>query len=181
MAELREERRLAAILAANMVGYSRLVGNDERGTIARQKAHRTGLIDPKIAEHHGRIVKTTGDGFLAEFASVVDAIECAIAIQQAMADREAGEPEERRIQYRMGINLGDIVIDGEDILGDGVNVAARLEGLAEPNGICLSRAARDQVRDKLDLALEDLGEIEVKNIARPRCLWWARRVRSQYG
>ena len=167
MAELREERRLAAILAADMVGYSRLVGNDERGTIARQKAHRTGLIDPKIAEHHGRIVKTTGDGFLAEFASVVDAIECAIAIQQAMADREAGEPEERRIQYRMGINLGDIVIDGEDILGDGVNVAARLEGLAEPNGICLSRAARDQVRDKLDLALEDLGEIEVKNIARP--------------
>ena len=150
-----------------MVGYSRLMEADERGTVARQKIHRAELIDPKIAKHHGRIVKTTGDGLLVEFASVVDAIECAVAVQQAMAIREQDVPEGRRIQFRVGINLGDIIIDGDDIFGDGVNIAARLEGLAEPGGICISRAARDQVRDKLDYPLEDMGEIEVKNIARP--------------
>ena len=150
-----------------MVGYSRLMEADERGTIARQKAHRAELIDPKIAEHHGRIVKLMGDGMLVEFASVVDAVECAMAVQQAMVAREEGVAEDRRIQYRVGINLGDIVIDGDDIYGDGVNIAARLEGLADPGGVCISRAARDQIRDKLDYPLDDLGEVEVKNIARP--------------
>ncbi len=167
MVEQNEQRRLAAILAADMVGYSRLMETDERGTIARQNTYRAELIDPKITEHHGRIVKTTGDGMLVEFASVVDAVECAVAIQQAMAEREEGVPEDRHIQYRIGINLGDIVIEGDDILGAGVNVAARLEGLAEPGGICISRTARDQVRDLLDVVLEDMGEVEVKNITRP--------------
>ncbi len=125
-----EQRRLAAILAADMVGYSRLMEADERGTIARQKAHRAELIDPKIIEHHGRIVKTTGDGMLVEFASVVDAVECAVAIQRAMLEREAEVPNDRRIRYRVGINLGDIIVDGDDILGDGVNIAARLEAMA---------------------------------------------------
>ncbi len=142
MAELGEQRRLAAIFAADMVGYSRLMEADERGTIARQKAHRNELIDPEIAANNGRIVNTMGDGLLVEFASVVDAVECAVAIQRAMAEREADVPEERRIQYRVGVNLGDVVIDGDDILGDGVNVAARLEGLAEPGGICLSGLVR---------------------------------------
>jgi adenylate cyclase len=167
MVEQSEQRRLAAIFSADMVGYSRLMEADERGTIARQKAHRAELIDPKIAEHHGRIVKLMGDGMLVEFASVVDAVECAMAVQQAMVAREEGVAEDRRIQYRVGINLGDIVIDGDDIYGDGVNIAARLEGLAEPGGVCISRAARDQIRDKLDYPLDDLGEVEVKNIARP--------------
>jgi len=160
-------RRLAAIFAADMVGYSRLMAADEEGTIARQKTHRRELIDPSIAEHAGRIVKLMGDGMLVEFASVVDAVRCAVEVQQAMAEREADVPEDRRIRYRVGINLGDIVIDGEDILGDGVNIAARLEGMAEPGGIVVSRAARDQIRDRLDLKLEDMGEHEVKNIARP--------------
>jgi TolB-like protein/tetratricopeptide (TPR) repeat protein len=159
-------RRLAAIFAADMVGYSRLMSADEEGTIARQKAHRRELIDPSIAAHDGRIVKLMGDGMLVEFASVVDAVRCAVEVQQAMAEREAGVPEERRIRYRVGINLGDIVIDGDDILGDGVNIAARLEAMAEPGGIVISRAARDQIRDRLDLGLEDMGEHEVKNIAR---------------
>lgn len=167
MVEQSEQRRLAAILAADMVGYTRLMEADERGTVARQKTHRAELIDPKIEEHHGRIVKTTGDGILIEFASVVDAVECAIAIQRAMVDRESGVPEDRRIQYRIGINLGDVIDEDGDLLGAGVNVAERLEGLAEPGGICLSRAARDQVRDLLDITLEDMGEGEVKNIARP--------------
>ncbi len=167
MAQEPVERRLAAILAADMVGYSRLMETDEAGTISRQKAHRKELIDPKIAEHHGRIVKTTGDGLLVEFPSVVDAVQCAVDLQRAMALREAGILEDKRIAYRIGINLGDIVIDGEDILGDGVNLAARLEGLAEPGGICVSRTVRNQVRDKLDIAFEDMGEVEVKNIARP--------------
>jgi TolB-like protein/class 3 adenylate cyclase len=161
------ERKLAAILAADMVGYSRLMGADEAGTIARQRDHRQDLIDPEIAKHNGRVVKTTGDGLLAEFASVVDAVQCAVAVQRAMSEREVDLPEDRRIRYRIGVNLGDIVVEGDDILGDGVNVAARLEGLADPGGICLSRAARDQVRDKLDIVLEDMGEVEVKNIARP--------------
>ncbi|MCG8543932.1 MAG: tetratricopeptide repeat protein [Alphaproteobacteria bacterium] len=148
---------------------------DEAGTISRQKVHRKELIDPKIAEHHGRIVKTTGDGLLVEFASVVDAVQCAVDLQRAMVVREAGTPEDKRIAYRIGINLGDIFIDDDDILGDGVNLAARLEGLAEPGGICVSRTVRNQVRDTLDIAFEDMGEVAVKNIARPvhtfRVVW----------
>ncbi len=162
-----EQRRLAAILAADMVGYSRLMEADERDTIARQKTYHTEIIDPKIAEHRGRTVKTTGDGMIVEFASVVDAVECAIAIQQAIKARDKTVPEDRRIQYRIGINLGDVTDQNGDLLGAGVNVAARLEGLAEPGGICVSRAARDQIRDLLDVALDDMGEVEVKNIKRP--------------
>ncbi len=160
-------RRMAAILAADVAGYSRLMGADEEGTLARLKAHRRELVDPKIAEHHGRIVKTTGDGMLVEFASVVDAVRCAVDIQQGIVKRNANVPPDRRIEFRVGINLGDVIIDGGDIHGDGVNVAARLEGLAEPNGICVSRVVRDQVRDKLRLAFEDMGELQVKNITRP--------------
>jgi adenylate cyclase len=167
MVEQNEQRRLAAILAADMVGYSRLVETDERGTIARQLAHRNELIDPKITEHHGRIVKTTGDGIIVEFASVVDAVECAVVIQREMAVREDDVTDDRRIQYRIGVNLGDVIDQDSDLLGAGVNVAARLEGLAAPGGICISRAARDQVRDLMDILLEDMGEVEVKNIKRP--------------
>jgi adenylate cyclase len=160
-------RRLAAILAADVAGYSRLMGADEEGTHERLKAHRRGLVDPKIGEHSGRIVKTTGDGMLVEFASVVDAVRCAAEAQRAMIDREAGMPENRRITFRIGINLGDVIVDDDDIFGDGVNVAARLEALAEPGGICISRVVRDQIRDKLPFAFEDMGEQSVKNIARP--------------
>ena len=167
MAENRVQRRLAAILAADMVGYSRLMGEDETGTITRQKAHRSELIDPKIAEHNGRIVKTTGDGLLVEFGSAVDAVLCAVEIQRAMAEREAQVPDKRRIAYRVGINLGEIVIDGEDILGDGVNVAARLEALAEPGGIRISEAVFKNVTGKLDLGFADLGPQTVKNITEP--------------
>ena len=167
MAPERKERRLAAILVADMVGYSRLMEADESGTITRQNAGRNQLIDPEIAAHNGRIVKTTGDGFLVEFASVVDATECAVQIQRGMAEREADGPEERRIQYRIGVNLGDIVIEGDDILGSGVNIAARLEGLAEPGGICISDDAFRQIEGKLDLAFDDLGEQKVKNIKKP--------------
>ena len=167
LAEPVEQRRLAAILVADMFGYSRLMEADERGTIARQKVHRAELIDPKITEHHGRIVKTMGDGMLVEFASVVDAVECAVAIQQAMLEREAEVPNERRIQYRVGINLGDIVVEGDDILGDGVNIAARLEAKADPGGICISQAVLDQVKRKLALDLEDLGYTALKNIEEP--------------
>jgi class 3 adenylate cyclase len=163
----RVERRLAAILAADVAGYSRLMGADEEGTLARLKALRRELADPKIKEHRGRIVKTTGDGLLLEFASVVDAVRCAVEVQREMAERNAGVPPDRRIDFRMGINLGDIIKDGRDIHGDGVNVAARLEALAAPGGICVSRVVRDQVRDKLDFAFEDAGEQRVKNIARP--------------
>jgi adenylate cyclase len=161
------DRKLAAILAADMVGYSRLVEADEAGTIARQKAYREELIDPEIAAHKGRIVKTTGDGLLVEFGSVVDAVACAAAWQHAMAEHEGGMPEDRRIQYRIGINLGDIVIDGDDILGDGVNIAARLEGLAAPGGVCISEVVYTSVKGKLDLAYDDLGEQTVKNITQP--------------
>ena len=161
------ERRLAAILAADVVGYSRLMGADEEGTLTALNAHRSELIDPKVAEHHGRIFKTMGDGFLVEFASVVDAVRCAIELQSGMSGRDAGVPQDRRIVLRIGVNLGDVIAEGDDIFGDGVNVAARLEGLAEPGGICISRAARDQVRDKFTFRFEDLGEHEVKNIARP--------------
>jgi len=167
MAEDRVERRLAAILAADMVGYSRLMEADETGTIARQKAHRAQLVDPQISAYGGRIVKTTGDGILIEFPSVVAATECAVAIQRAIAERESEIGEDRRIQYRVGINLGDIVIDGDDILGDGVNIAARLEGLAEPGGVCISDMVYQSVAGKLDVAFEDLGERQLKNISKP--------------
>jgi adenylate cyclase len=167
MSEGRVERRLAAILAADVAGYSRLMGEDEEGTLASLKAIRRELGDPKIKEHRGRIVKTTGDGLLVEFASVVDAVRCAVELQREMALRNTQISEAQRIQFRIGINLGDIIIDEHDIYGDGVNVTARLEALAEPGGICVSRVVRDQVRDKLDFAFEDLGEQQVKNIARP--------------
>jgi class 3 adenylate cyclase len=160
-------RRLAAILAADVAGYSRLMGADEEGTHERLKAHLRELIEPKVAEHRGRIVKNTGDGFLAEFPSVVDAVRCAVEVQRGMADREPELPEERRMRFRIGVNLGDVIVEEDDIFGDGVNVAARLEGLAEPGGICVSRMVRDNVRDKLDFAFEDMGEQSVKNIARP--------------
>jgi TolB-like protein/class 3 adenylate cyclase len=160
-------RKLAAIIAADVVGYSRLMGVDEAETLAALKTHRQELIDPKIAEHQGRIVKTTGDGILIEFPSVIEAVQCAVEVQSAMQDRNKHVPADRRIEFRVGINLGDIIIDGDDIYGDGVNVAARLEALAEANGICISRVVHDQVRDKLDLAFEDLGERQLKNIARP--------------
>jgi adenylate cyclase len=160
-------RRLAAILAADVAGYSRLMGADEEGTHERLKAHLRELVDPKIRAHQGRIVKNTGDGFLAEFSSVVDAVRCAVEVQRGIAEREPGEPEERRIRFRIGVNLGDVIVEEHDIFGDGVNVAARMEALAEPGGICISRMVRDQIRDKLPYAFEDLGEQSVKNIVRP--------------
>ncbi len=161
------ERRLAAILAADVVAYSRLMGADEEGTLEQLKGIRRQLIDPKIRDHRGRIVKTTGDGILAEFPSVVDAVRCAVELQRAMIDRNAQIPGNKRIIFRMGINLGDIIGDGDDIYGDGVNIAARLEALAEPGGICISRVVRDQIRDKLPYPFADMGEQSVKNIARP--------------
>ena len=160
-------RRLAAILAADIAGYSRLMGADEEGTLAALKAIRRDLADPKIEEHRGRIVKTTGDGLLVEFASVVDAVRCAVALQHGMAERNADVPQTKRIEFRIGINLGDVILDEGDLYGDGVNLAARLEALAEPGEICVSRVVRDQVRDRLDIAFEDRGEQRVKNIARP--------------
>ena len=163
----RIERRLAAILAADVAGYSRLTGVDEEGTHVQLQSHLRALVDPKIAEHRGRVVKNTGDGMLAEFSSVVDAMRCAIDVQRGMAERNAGVPGEKRIEFRMGINVGDIIIDRGDIFGDGVNVAARLEGLAKPGGICFSDDAHRQVRGKFDVTFEDLGERQLKNIARP--------------
>jgi adenylate cyclase len=167
MAEARVERRLAAILAADVAGYSKLMGVDEEGTLAALKASRREIIDPKIAEHRGRIVKTTGDGMLVEFVSVVDAVRCAVDIQRGMAERNFEVPTEKRIEFRIGINVGDIISDDNDIYGDGVNVAARLEALADPGGIMVSRTVHDQVRDKLSFGFEDMGEQTVKNIARP--------------
>jgi adenylate cyclase len=160
-------RRLAAILAADVAGYSRLMGADEEGTHERLKGHLRELVNPKIEDHRGRVVKNTGDGFLAEFASVVDAVRCAVEVQRGMAERNGGAPPEKRIEFRIGVNLGDVIVEEHDIFGDGVNVAARLEGIAEPGGICVSRVVRDQVRDRLDYAFEDMGEQQVKNIARP--------------
>jgi adenylate cyclase len=167
MAEDRVERRLAAILAGDIAGYSRLMGVDEEGTLHNLKVHRKELVDPKITEHRGRIVKTTGDGILVEFVSVVDAVRCAVDIQRGMAERNADVPVDKRIQFRIGINVGDIIIDGGDIFGDGVNVAARLETLADPGGILVSSVVHDQVRDKLSFGFEDMGEQIVKNISRP--------------
>ena len=153
-------RRLAAILAADVAGYSRLMGADEEGTLNRLKAHRRELVDPKIREHHGRIVKTTGDGMLVEFPSVVDAVRCAVEMQRAMVDRNADMPEDKRITFRIGVNLGDVIADGGDIYGDGVNIAARLEALAEPGGICISRTVRDHIGDRLPYAFDDIGRAE---------------------
>jgi len=162
-----QTRRLAAILAADVAGYSRLMGADEEGTHERLKALRRGLLDPKITEHRGRIVKTTGDGLLVEFASVVDAVRCAVAVQQAMPERNTGVGAESRIEFRIGINLGDVIVEGDDIYGDGVNIAARIEALADPGGVFVSNTVHDQVRDRLPFAFDDLGEQQVKNIARP--------------
>ncbi len=161
------ERRLAAVVAADVVGYSRLMGVDEAKTLAALKSHRQELIDPKAAQYHGRTIKLMGDGALMEFPSVVDAVTFAVEVQLALRARSAGLPEDEQIRYRIGINIGDIIVEDGDIFGDGVNVAARLESLADPGGICVRRNVRNQVRDKLDLHFEELGEIEVKNIARP--------------
>ena len=166
MAKKTIQRRLAAILAADVVGYSRLMQADEVGTLEALKAHRRELLDPVIAADHGGIVKTTGDGALVEFGSVVDAVGCAVAIQRGMISRNVNVAEDKRIVFRIGINVGDIIIDGDDIFGDGVNIAARLETLCEPGGLCISRTANDQIRDKLALAFADLGEQTVKNISR---------------
>ena len=154
----RVERRLAAIVAVDVAGYSRLMGRDEEGTLAALAAIRRDLSDPKIKEHQGRIVKTMGDGLLAEFASVVDAVRCSVEVQRAMGERNEGVPADKRIDFRVGIHQGDIIVEDGDIFGDGVNLAARLEGLAEPGGICVSRVVQDEVRDKLDIAFDDLGE-----------------------
>jgi adenylate cyclase len=166
MADARAQRRLAAIFAADVAGYSRLMGNDEEGTLAALKECRRALTDPKVAEHHGRIVKTTGDGILVEFASAVDAVRCAVEIQRAMADGNSAIPEDRRIEFRIGINVGDVLIDEGDIYGDGVNIAARLEALASPGAICLSEDAYNQIKNKLTLNVSDIGEQHLKNIAR---------------
>src|SRR5690348_6951769 len=163
----RTARRLAAIIAADVVGYSRLMGTDEEGTLAALKSHRRELTDPLIAQHQGRIVKTTGDGLLIEFGSIVDAVRCAVVIQLGMKERNAGIEESRRIRFRVGINVGDVIIYEGDIFGDGVNVAARLEGLAEPGEICVSATVREHVGEKLPIGFADLGAHTVKNIARP--------------
>ena len=165
------ERRLAAIMATDMVGYSRLMETDEDGILSRQKTHRKELIDPEIARYRGRIVKTTGDGMLAEFTSAQDAVRCAIDIQTGMTRRETEQDDDRRIQYRVGINLGDVVFDEDDIFGDGVNVAARLEGLAEPGGVCISDIVHQTVLDRLNEPFRDMGGQRVKNISRPIRVW----------
>src|SRR5271157_3648729 len=165
---MSENRKLAAILAANIVGFSRLAGTDEDRTLARLRALRSDLIDPTIAVHHGRIVNRTGDGSLIEFRSVVDAVRCAIEVQSAMAERNAGVAPDKRIEFRIGIHLGDVVEESDgDLMGDGVNIAARLEGIAKPGAICLSEDAYRQVKGRLDLAVTDLGPKELKNIADP--------------
>jgi TolB-like protein/class 3 adenylate cyclase len=169
-------RRLAAILAADVAGYSRLMGADEEGTHERLKALRRELLDPKIAEHHGRIVKNTGDGMLVEFASVVDAVRCAVAVQQAMPERNAGVAAGSRIELRIGINLGDVIVETDDIYGDGVNIAARVEALADAGGVFVSNTVHDQVRDRLPFVFEDLGEQQVRNIARPVRVYRVRDV-----
>src|SRR6516225_5654253 len=160
-------RRLAAILAADVAGYSRLMGADEEGTHEQLKAHRRELIDPKIAAHRGRIVKTTGDGMLVEFASTVDALRCAAAIQTAMVERNAAARPEKRIELRIGVHRGDVIVEDGDIFGDGVNIAARLEGLAMPGGVCVSARVQEDVAGKVDLAFADIGEQRLKNISRP--------------
>src|ERR1700680_61431 len=167
MADKRVERRLAAILAADVAGYSRVVGADQGGARAPVKAHRHALFDPKIKKHHGRIVKTTGDGLLVEFTSVVDAARCAVEVQRDMVKRNAGVPQDKRIEFRIGINVGDIIMDGGDIFGDGVNVAGRLQTLAEPRTTCLSEFAYQQIKGKITADVSDMGEQRLKNIAQP--------------
>ena len=167
MTEQRIQRRLAAILAADVAGYSRLMGRDEEGTHSALKVHLMELVEPCIAEHVGRVVKRTGDGLLAEFASVVDATRCAIAVQTGMHERNASVPTDARIEFRIGVNVGDIIIDTDDIYGDGVNIAARLEALAEPGGVCVSGDAYRYIRNRLDLSVADLGEQRLKNIDEP--------------
>jgi class 3 adenylate cyclase len=164
---MSQTRRLAAILAADVAGYSRLIGADEGGTLERLKVLRRELLDPKFAEHKGRLVKTTGDGLLVEFGSVVDALRCAVEVQREMPGRNAGVAPDNRIEFRIGINVGDIVVEDGDIFGDGVNVAARLEALAEPGGICVAARVEEDAAGKLDLAFEDIGEQQLKNITRP--------------
>ena len=171
MAAPRVDRRLTAILAADVVGYSRLMGRDEQGTLDRLKAHRKELVEPLVAEHGGRVVKLMGDGILCEFPSAVHAVTCAVAIQRGMAEREKDVPEAERIRFRIGINVGDVVHEGGDILGDGVNVAARLEALAEPGGVCIARNVHNQVKDKLAFRFEPAGRHRVKNIAEPVEVW----------
>jgi TolB-like protein/class 3 adenylate cyclase/tetratricopeptide (TPR) repeat protein len=174
MSTARVERRLAAILAADVAGYSRLMGGDEEGTLARLKACRRAVVDPKIAEHRGRIVKTTGDGMLVEFASAVDAVRCAVEIQRGMANGNVGVSEAKRIEFRIGIHVGDIIIDDDDIFGDGVNIAARLEGIADPGGICISDDAHRQIRGKTEIVYDDMGHQSLKNISEPMRAWRAR-------
>jgi adenylate cyclase len=168
------ERRLAAVLAADVAGYSRLMGRDEENTLAQLKAFRKTLLDPKIVEHRGRIVKTTGDGMLVEFASAVDAARCAVEVQRGMAEQNADVPQDNRIEFRIGIHVGDIIIDDNDIFGDGVNIAARLEGIAEPGGICISDDAQRQIRGKVDIAFDDMGSQHLKNIVEPMRAWCIR-------
>ena len=164
---MSQTRRLAAILAADVAGYSRLMGVDEEGTLECLKALRRELLEPQIAEHKGRIVKTTGDGMLVEFASVVDAVRCAVEVQQAMPERNTDVAADNRIELRIGINLGDVIVEGDDLYGDGVNIAARIEALADAGGVFVSNTVHDHVRDRLPFAFDDLGEQQVKNIARP--------------
>src|SRR5258705_9218113 len=165
------ERRLAAILAADVAGSCRLIGIDEEGALAQLKALRKTLFDPKISDHRGRIVKNTGDGALVEFGSVVDAVRCAVEIQRGMAERNIDVPRVKRIEYRIGIHVGDIIIEDDDIFGDGVNIAVRLEGIAEPAGICISDDVHRQVRGKIDITFEDMGSQSLKNIAEPMRVW----------
>jgi len=192
----RDKRRLAAIVCADVAGFSRLMGVDEAGTLTTLKSHLHALFEPKISEYGGRIVKTTGDGLLVEFASVVDAVRCAVDVQRGMAERNAGVTADKRIDFRIGINVGDIIIDGDDIFGDGVNVAARLQTLADPGEICVSKVVRDQVLDKLSFTFEDLGAQKLrtsrspsrhtasslKRTGRLRCVTCGlRRLRAVYG
>jgi adenylate cyclase len=178
MTGARVERRLAAILAADVAGYSRLMGADEEGTLARLKACRSALVDPKIAEYRGRIVKTTGDGMLVEFGSAVDAVRCAVEVQRGMTNSNVSIPESKRIAFRIGIHVGDIIIDDNDIFGDGVNIAARLEGIAEPGGICISDDAHRQIRGKTEIVYDDMGHQSLKNISEPMRAWRARPAAS---
>jgi adenylate cyclase len=159
-----EDRRLTAILAADVVGYSRLMAADESGTLTQLKAHRRELIEPKTGEHHGRVVKLMGDGTLMEFGSVVDAVKFAADVQKTMIERNSKVPPDRQVTYRIGINIGDIIVDGDDIYGDGVNVTARLEQLADPGGICVSRTVFNHIKNKLDVSFRDMGEQKLKNI-----------------
>src|SRR6476620_4207166 len=170
----RIERRLAAILAADVVGYSRLTGLDEEGTHIRLRQHLRSFAGPKISEHRGKVVKYTGDGMLAEFASVVDAARCAIEIQRGMAEQNATVPQVKRIEVRIGTHLGDIIVDERDIFGDGVNIAVRLEGIADPGGVCISDDAQRQIRGKVDIILDDMGPQVLKNIAEPMRTWRCR-------